>query len=209
MGRLPEAVIDQEFPVGRPTGRALAFARLVEQFLGSRAVRSLLVQVVDSASVGCEDDVASVGGPCREGFPAGVRSEPGGRPSGGLEQPDIAVLSCWLILNRRVAFESYALPVRRDAQGTVQPRFTDRANDFALPVEPGQAALHATLRSRPPGLLSVGDENKKAGNCRRDWTKEGLPQILPSLPRSGNACQSGNHPATRAPVTRSPAVRVV
>ena len=41
----------------------------------------------------------------------------------------------------------------------------------------------------------MGDENKKAGDCRRDWTKEGLPQILPSLPRSGNACQSGNQGA--------------
>ncbi len=49
------------------------------------------------------------------------------------------------------------------------------AHNFALPVEPSQAPLNAPLRRRPPGLL-------RGCGRRQDDGKEGLPQILPSLP---------------------------
>src|SRR5580698_1763126 len=97
MSGLPEAVINQKPPIGRPTCRALPLARLVQQLLLPCAVRGLLVQVINPAPVGRENDAASIRRPNRERFPAGIRRKSSSRPTREIQHPDIPILCRWIV----------------------------------------------------------------------------------------------------------------
>src|SRR5262249_4103011 len=121
MRGLPKTVIDQKTAVRRPTGGTFSFARLVEQFLGSLAIWSLMVQLISSAPVGGENDAPSIRRPCGECFPTRIGRESRRLPAGDFVYPDVPVLGL-----RICALKGDSPPVRRNSKRAVQTRLSGR-----------------------------------------------------------------------------------
>ena len=85
------------------------------------------------------------------------------------------------------AFDGYSLSIRRNRQGSVHTRLSRCADNFTLPVKPGQASLNAPLGSRfsrlPGRLLRVNNKQRRTGGRHQDRTQKCLSHC--ALPLSG------------------------
>ena len=130
--------VEQVPAVGRDGRKDLVLLRSNQDLLGAPARRTF-VEVIEADMVGDIDQPLAVREPRGIELVGALGGDPGARPAGGIQDPDILVLAM-----RRIAQRHRHLPaVRRNANVLVSPDFAEHAELAPLPIHPDEPSPHA------------------------------------------------------------------